>query len=737
MLTHHYVALLVTAFIQISLALFVYLRGPKRLTNITYALYSASIAHWSFFEALGITATDEATALFLWRLNHVGVIFITIFFVHFMTSLYPRTEQLKTKRLIFISYLVGFAFLILNFSGILIQKVQPKFYFKFFINANPFYYPFFFLWIAWAVYGLVKLFKLYQVSSPTQKRQLRYFSLSMFIAYLGGIPNFLPTFNILVPYLIPFGTYAIAVYGFFTVYAIVKYHLLDIRVLAIRTFVFVVVYLPILSLPVFAGIYYKNQIQSVFHENWWIIPVVMQIILAPLGLYFYSRIKSRAEDMLMREQRDYQRMLLRISQGMILVKDLNKLAKLIVHILSKALKIKNVALFLLDKETHRYSIKTMRYKEQIDASLSFGEEDIIIRYLVMEKAPIVLEELKSRLHSDSVKNRPNIEVIEQMMEKLKMAVLVPSFVQDLLIGFLVLGEKANGQIYTKDDLNVFEVLANQSALAIENALFYEEQGKTLAEKFHEHKVWSIGKMGAGVGHQINNRFGALSANAETVLFTYLPKLKKLVSGTETNGLIEDIEDLLKRVTDNAKRGGEIAKTLTSFSRKSDEFKFVDIEEAIKGALNLLSCKFKIEELNLELDMPSQKPKIYGNLSMLQDIFFNMLDNTHDAEVRKKNEIEHGTLKVIGTYLPKTVIRAELTNNHLQIEIEDNGIGMTEEETKQLFIPFFTTKATSEKGTGLGLPMIKQMIDAQKGSIKITSKYGEGTKIMITLPIIKG
>ncbi len=69
-----------------------------------------------------------------------------------------------------------------------------------------------------------------------------------------------------------------------------------------------------------------------------------------------------------------------------------------------------------------------------------------------------------------------------------------------------------------------------------------------------------------------------------------------------------------------------------------------------------------------------------------------------------------------------------------VDVEDNGIGMTEEELNQMFIPFFTTKATTEKGTGLGMSIIKQMIDAHKGTINIFSKYGEGSKITLTLPI---
>ena len=103
---------------------------------------------------------------------------------------------------------------------------------------------------------------------------------------------------------------------------------------------------------------------------------------------------------------------------------------------------------------------------------------------------------------------------------------------------------------------------------------------------------------------------------------------------------------------------------------------------------------------------------------------------------KYEQINTGHLSVDGLYVPQVSIFARPENEHWRIEIKDNGIGMTDEQLDQLFIPFFTTKATSEKGTGLGLSIIKKIIDAHKGTIKATSKYGEGATFMITLPIAR-
>jgi len=83
-LRQYFIALLATGIINFSLAVFVISKGFNRRTNQIFALYSLSLAVWSTFEAFGITRTDESLALLLWRINHVGVIFIPIFLTHFI-----------------------------------------------------------------------------------------------------------------------------------------------------------------------------------------------------------------------------------------------------------------------------------------------------------------------------------------------------------------------------------------------------------------------------------------------------------------------------------------------------------------------------------------------------------------------------------------------------------------------------------------------------------------------------
>ncbi len=718
------VAGFLTAVSTLSLALFAFFRSKQSNLTKLFFFYSLSIAEWSFFTALHSTVSSEQLSFFSAKAMHVGVFFIPILFFHFVLETLSLVSSYKNK--LNFGYFICFVFLALNFATpLIVPRVVPKLGYLFFMDGGFFYPILIFYFVAYAIYGLMLLMRSYSTSRGNRRNQLKYLFLGSSVGYVFGISCFLPVYNVTVfPY--PYGSFAIVIYVVIMAYAIFKYRLMDMTVFTIRGISFLLVYCFVLGIPFWIGFQFLG-------KGPWVVPISIMAIFATAGPFLYNYIRHRAEEVAMKDQRRYQQTLLHVSRSMTLIKDLNQLLKLIVHVVTRTIKINNAFLFLLDKETNIYSLKASRYQNENLNKKIFDSENPIVKQLLLTKTALVYDELKSSLHHDA--KDANIRNIECLMEELEIAVIVPSFVKDFLIGFLALSDKKDGRMYTHDDLNVFGVLANQSALAIENAIFYREQGKTLAEKFHEHKVWSIGKMGSGVGHQINNRFQSLVYAADAARMIYLPKIKNNLTTPEALASMQDLEEALQTFSNEAVHGSEIAVALTNFSRKSQDFKAVDLEQVVKGALNLLSCKFRTEELHLQIQGPQTKVMLLGNLAILQDIFMNIFDNAHDAQTMRRQKIEKGELPSADAFVSRTQIRTELDARQSTwvIDIEDNGIGMTEEELNQMFIPFFTTKATTEKGTGLGMSIIKQMVDAHKGTINIFSKYGEGTKIRLTLP----
>jgi signal transduction histidine kinase len=412
---------------------------------------------------------------------------------------------------------------------------------------------------------------------------------------------------------------------------------------------------------------------------------------------------------------------------MIRIKDLKKLLNVVVHVITKTVKIKHAAIYLFDKEANNYAFHACRGKRKLVGDSAFIDSGSpLVWQLNFTKKPIVTEELVMRLR-DEGQNQSMLKFVEQL-KWLEGALVVPSFVEDRLIGILILGEKISGKLYSEDDLIVFSVLTNQAALAIENAQFYDEVKRTHEQLFQAEKMATIGTMADGLSHQINNRFHALSlisGDALDILKTY----DGSNCSEETKQVLTDLKSALARIEANVLQGGEVVKGLLKYSRPGEGgYELVDLKDVLGGAIDMVQYKIKLKEIDLIQNIPLDLPKLYGNLTQLQEVFFNLIDNAYDATKERQT-----FLKEEG-YKSRIEISASSVNGSIEIIVSDNGMGVKDLDRKKLFTPFFTTKATAKKGTGLGLYVIDKIVSAHNGKIIIDSIYKSGTRFTITLPI---
>ncbi len=731
------IVLWITSLTAFLLGIFAWIRR-RNTVNKCFALYCFSISWWSFCEIWGISCNSESTALLWTRIEQIGVFFIPTFFVHFVISLLNIKDKkwlLKTAY-IFSSIAAALCFTPLMMAGSAPISAAP--YVKRFGVPGVAYHFAILFFLILIVYGLNELFKAYLTSRGARRNQLKYLFFSTLFGYLGGGANFLLVYNVSIPFLNPFGTYALPIYIAVVTYAIVKYRLMDIRIAAIRTVVFVGVYVPVLFLPFIGGFILKSKLAALAGENWWIIPAIGSSILAPLGIYIFLNIKNRAEAMLLKEQRQYQDTLLGISKSMTYERNLAILLQKIVQGVADSLKLNAVHLFLVDKETGRYLLKASHPKSLLSEPMAFETDDPLIKKLLNEKSSIVIEE--DHIHSKTGAGEGDGLKLMEEKSGMKIALATPSFAQNELIAFLLLGDKPNGHMYTQDDLNVFSVLATQAALAIENAIFYEEQGKSLAQELQEHKLKYLGNMASNISHDVNNRFNSVALEAFEIIDQIMPALKQKLGATSIpdglNELIERILQNLDKISHHAQAGGE---TVERFRRRSRQAKIepLDLAAVIESTLSIVVYpKEKAGEIvkviprevyGLEVDLPTGFPKLSAEVFSLENTIANLLRNAYEAQQKRR--------EIIGRdgYSPFVKISAQVLGDTADIKIADNGIGMTPDQLNQIFVPFYTTKV---KGTGLGLSILKSMIELQRGKISVDSEYGKGTTFTITLPVAK-
>ncbi|MFH1645079.1 MAG: GAF domain-containing sensor histidine kinase, partial [Candidatus Omnitrophota bacterium] len=580
----------------------------------------------------------------------------------------------------------------------------------FFPVWNILAFPALFLFFSYMFASFINLIKEYKKElSPLEKTKIKYILIAFLGAYTGSV-DYLPTFGIEI---YPFGYLSIALFLTIVGYTIVKYQLMDIRVVVTRAGLILLIYSPVLILPFISG----NTLNG---SNLWYIPILAALVLASAGPYIYNKIRKRAEDIILAKQKQYQSLLMQASKDMTLIKELDKLLKLLAKVMSKGVNVAHVSIFIQDSDKNAFALRetTKKSEDKLRIKDSVPKNNSLVKFFQKHKRVLIYDELSTMKSSQSISG---------VFKSLKAEVIVPFIIQNELIGFMALGKKVSGEMYTKDDIGVFQILSYQVALAIENAVFYEETGKSLAQQFHEHRLKSLGQMGSKMGHQVNNRFHAILIEIEKAHYLTLKKLKETPLTAKQKNIIKELDKLMGMVEKEAVRGGDIAKRLTSFSRKGIKIIPVDLNELITSIMPLLSCKFDVKELNLKIDIEDTELKVRGDIAQLQDIFFNLLDNANDAHTRKREYHDK-------SHKSQTNINACIKNNMWHIEIKDNGEGMNSEDLEQLFLPFFTTKG-ADKGTGLGLSIIKQMINQLGGTIIAESVHLKGTKFHIKLPAI--
>lgn len=145
----------------------------------------------------------------------------------------------------------------------------------------------------------------------------------------------------------------------------------------------------------------------------------------------------------------------------------------------------------------------------------------------------------------------------------------------------------------------------------------------------------------------------------------------------------------------------------------------DVYEGIKSTLIMLKHKLKEKKILIEKNFPENLPKVIANPGELNQVWTNLFDNAIDAMD------ENGRL----------TINAHANHRFMTIEISDNGAGIPEDDITSIFDPFYTTKPMGQ-GTGMGLDIVKKIVDRHKGSIEVESRPGE-TTFTICFPIQNG
>ncbi|MFO0599661.1 MAG: ATP-binding protein [Myxococcaceae bacterium] len=297
--------------------------------------------------------------------------------------------------------------------------------------------------------------------------------------------------------------------------------------------------------------------------------------------------------------------------------------------------------------------------------------------------------------------------------------ILPLSIDEKPIGLLTLGRRVD-LVYERESLKSAEVLGVQMASLLERARLYDEAGRlyrdlkvsydelerTQQELVRHERLAALGELAAVMAHEVRNPLG--------VIFNSLTTLKRLLRPSG------DAEMLLNMVGEEADRLNRIVGDLLDFVRPYELVKKpMAVEPILSSAVDAATQSSVPANVKVVTEIPREIPPFPLDAHLLKQALVNLIVNAAQAMPRG------------GTVTLRATVETEGGTPWLTLRVKDEGMGLSERATARMFQPFFTTKAT---GTGLGLAVVKRIVDAHLGDVSARpNDAGQGTTFVVRFP----
>jgi signal transduction histidine kinase len=709
MIDHYAISGLLTAISVFLLGAFVLYQNTGARVNRHFSLLSVSISWWSLGLYLHATSVSRPWVLLWGRFLHIGAIFIPIFLYNLVVILVGKDQ--RKRRAMSVLYAIGLFFALLDLTPLFISGASPKHGYAYWVDPGILYPPHVVLTVALVLMSAWELFIKYRSSRGMVKNQMLYFLIAVLVGYGGGGLNYLLNYNISIFSISPYINYAILFYVAFTAYAIVTTRLMDIEVVIKRGVVYSSVAI-VLSVIYFMVAYWTELLFFKFtgYKGFWTAaPSILTISL--LFQPARDRIQKAVDRMMFRQRYMYQRVLDRYSHTLTKpTTDTSRLAKLAPYMVAKSMKLSGASLFILNGGEGRYEMRGGEGSMRSLIGYKVEQNSDLIELINRRKRTIVKDELDGLLESTKLfpDEKRKLKNATVQLDDLGCVLVIPLiseseyFGKPTLLSMFCLGEKISGDLFSADDISFLETMADQATITIEYAIILDELERSRKRLIQAEKLAALGTMAAGVAHEIKNPLAALKLFTEVIP-------QKFDDPDYRNKFATLIPSELNRLK-------TILSDLDTFSKPEVEARIgpFSVGEVIDKTIQLLSVQLKKSSVRIEQDI-ADDPRISGSSSKLMQVFLNIMINAvHAMEGGGRLKIEASAQG------PKVVV-----------VISDTGSGISKENLKNIFNPFFTTKET---GTGLGLAITRRIVEEHNGTIEVGSEVGKGTKFTLSFPI---
>jgi signal transduction histidine kinase len=248
----------------------------------------------------------------------------------------------------------------------------------------------------------------------------------------------------------------------------------------------------------------------------------------------------------------------------------------------------------------------------------------------------------------------------------------------------------------------------------------EERLRLEQEVQQAQKLAAVGMLAAEVAHEIGTPLNIILGRAEV--------LGRMVTRDDLERRHLDV--IVKQI----ERIGRIIRALLDYTRpRRPNLRAESIVPVLGRVADLLLDRSRRRGIRIELDLPVGLPRVLADPDQLQQLFLNLLLNALDASPPGESiRVTSGTDPVLPAEGRAQIIRGKAEEPNLAVHVKDAGRGMTAEEMDRVFEPFFSTKG---QGTGLGLPIVEEIVRAHRAEVEMLSIPGQGTEVIVRLPLV--
>jgi signal transduction histidine kinase/ActR/RegA family two-component response regulator len=685
--------------------------------NRSFAYLSLALAVWAA-GVLGLRWTDDPQTALVWEwVLHAGVVMIPVLFYQYVWVLLGDPRRGTS---LVIGYVLAAGFLLTSPTPWFMTGVRMTAW-GFAPAPGPLYPAFVLYFIAYMAIGLAALLAAHRrVQSTFRRNRLRLVIVGVTISLLGGLVDF-GRFLLDMEWLYPPAIPASAVFAVALGVAIVRYRLMSVSVLGKRILLYAVTWAA-MTPAVLAAFRLVDEVLPRIPGLGAGAPtgtfkVMALLTLLTLAMPFMRQVEVVLDRLMFRRQRATAAALVALDRELLNLQDVPSLARGLTAGLATRIPVVHAALYGPAPEGEGVvALATATADAYADAAPAGLPSGVTLWMRVTRKTLAV-----DRIGNDAADAGPGAAVMDEL-ERAHVALVVPVMLESELTALLVVGEKLSGEVFEPAEIELLEVLAGRIATALRNARLFQDLQTQMKELRTARSLYGRARQAdrakeeflAMLAHELRNPLAPI-VNAAQVLQTLAghdPKAAAMI------GMIRRQAQRLARIVDDLL---DVSRIQLGKIRLDTEV--LDLRDLVEGVVETLRTSGKGHGREIRAEVTAEPLPVRGDAVRLEQVFWNLLDNA---------------LKYSPPASPVS-LAVERDGDEAVVRIADRGIGIAPDVLPRIFELFTqadTSLHRSQGGLGLGLALVRSLVDQHHGTVTATSAGpGQGSEFAVRLPLV--